>query len=266
MSVSNQNFSNFLAVYSGASLGSLTELGCRTFDRLTFHAVAGQTYYVQVGGTFGAYGTGALSIEPAPPPQSGFYFYPFDPNRFDSIWFQDISGDPANIGIQTVAWNFGDGTSASSNSANHQYTADGDYQVTQTVTTFDGRSASSVQTVQVRTHDVAVTRVTAPNSASVGQTRSVTVNLRNTAYPETVQIDLYKSVPGGFQWVATVTRSVPALSGNRTTNVAFNYTFTSDDARNGKVTFKVIATIVGARDALPADNQAVSSPPTKVTR
>ena len=266
MSVINNNFSAFLAVYSGSTLGNLTEIGCRSFDRLSFGAVAGQTYYIQVGGSFGGYGTGALLVEPAPPPQSNFYYYPNDPNRFDAILFQDISGDPANIGIQTIAWNFGDGTSASGNWATHQYAADGNYQVTQTVTTIDGRTGSSTQTVQIRTHDVAITRVTAPNSASAGQTRSVTVNLRNTAYPEIVQVDLYRSVPGGYQWVATLTRSVPALSGNRTTSVAFNYTFTSDDARNGKVTFKVIATIVGARDALPVDNEAVSSPPTKVTR
>jgi hypothetical protein len=51
---------------------------------------------------------------------------------------------------------------------------------------------------------------------------------------------------------------------NRTTPFSFNYTFTSDDAAIGKVTFKAIANLVSARDALPADNEAIASP-TKVS-
>jgi hypothetical protein len=112
---------------------------------------------------------------------------------------------------------------------------------------------------------VAITKITTPASANVGQTKTITVTMRNIAYPETVQIDLYKSTANGFVWIATVTKSVPALSGNRTTAVNFSYTFTSDDARLGKVTFKAVATIVGARDAYPSDNEAISSI-TKVAR
>jgi hypothetical protein len=50
---------------------------------------------------------------------------------------------------------------------------------------------------------------------------------------------------------------------SRTTSFDFSYTFTADDAVAGKVTFKVVATIVGARDAAPADNEAIALP-TKV--
>jgi len=52
---------------------------------------------------------------------------------------------------------------------------------------------------------------------------------------------------------------------NGTTEFAFSYTFTADDARVGKVTFKAVANILGARDALPADNEAIAAP-TKVSR
>ena len=45
----------------------------------------------------------------------------------------------------------------------------------------------------------------------------------------------------------------------------FSYTFTADDAQIGKVTFRAVAVISGARDALPADNEAIA-PPTKVSR
>jgi hypothetical protein len=53
-------------------------------------------------------------------------------------------------------------------------------------------------------------------------------------------------------------------SGGRTTDFKFSYTFTSTDASLGKVTFKAVASLIGARDALPADNEAVALP-TKVS-
>ena len=45
----------------------------------------------------------------------------------------------------------------------------------------------------------------------------------------------------------------------------FSYTFTSAEAQIGKVTFRAVANLSGARDALPADNEAVAAP-TKVGR
>jgi hypothetical protein len=78
-----------------------------------------------------------------------------------------------------------------------------------------------------------------------------------------VQVRLFKSVPGGFQLVATSTQTLPTR--NRVTSVVFSYTFTPDDGIIGKVTLKVVADLVGARDALPADNEAIA-PPAKVTK
>jgi hypothetical protein len=54
-------------------------------------------------------------------------------------------------------------------------------------------------------------------------------------------------------------------TGNRTTDFTFSYTFTAGDTSIGKVTFKAVAVLVGARDGLPADNEAIA-PPTKVSR
>jgi PKD repeat protein len=254
------NFSPFMAIYQGTSINNLIQLGCAQFsDKVTISVTSGQTYYFQVGGLDGRGGTGQFFLETTPPPQANFYYYPNDPSKFDTVQFNDGSYDPGNVGFQTYTWDFGDGIVASGYSATHKYTTDGNYQVTHTVTTTDGRTASITQTVQVRTHDVAITKLTSPNSANVGQTKTITVALRNVAYPETVQIDLYKSTPNGFVWIASVTKSVPALSGNRTTAVDFSYKFITDDARLGKVTFKAVATLVGARDAYPSDNEAVSS-------
>ncbi len=112
----------------------------------------------------------------------------------------------------------------------------------------------------MRTHDVSITRLAVPNSAHVGQTISVTVYLQNTRYPETVEVDLSKSVPGGFAQVGSLTGSIPVKAAGQTTRFAFSYTVTSDDKAIGKITFRVDARIIDHRDALPADNELLSTP------
>jgi hypothetical protein len=114
--------------------------------------------------------------------------------------------------------------------------------------------------VPVRTHDVAITKFTVPKSAHAGQTREITVGIRNQRYPDTVQVQLSKSTPTGFQTVGTLNQLIPVRNGNNTTPVTFSYTFTNEDAVVGKVTFQAVVTILGARDALSADNTAISAP------
>lgn len=200
-----------------------------------------------------------------PPPVAEFGWYPGDPSVFDSVWFSNYSWDPAHNGIASVAWDLGDGTTGTDWSLSRKYAADGDYSVQLTVTTWDGRTASVIKTVPVRTHDVAITKFTVPTAASAGQTRSIVVALNSKRYPERVEVTLYKSVPGGEQWVGSLLQSVPVRPANRTTDFKFSYTFTAEDAALGKVTFKAVATIVDARDALPTDNEAIGMP-TKVSR
>jgi PKD repeat protein len=262
------SFSTVVAAYTGSSLASLAEVGCRTFGgRLTFRAEAGTTYYFQVDGLFGGAGPLEFRLEVTPPPVANFFFFPSDPSVFDVVQFIENTFDPGEVGVQSREWNFGDGTSTTTTDCcvTHSYTADGSYTVQLTVTTFDGRTASTSQTVLVRTHDVAITKFSVPKSASAGQTRAITVGINSRRYPETVEVQFFKSVPGGFQFVGVLTQSVPVRPSNRTTNFNFSYTFTSADAQVGKVTFKAVANMVGARDALPADNEAIA-PPTKVTR
>jgi hypothetical protein len=256
--------STVLAAYTGSSLTTLTELSCRPFTGsvLTLHVNAGTTYYFQVDG-FGS--VLQFGIEVTPPPVAGFSFGPSDPSIFDTVHFFDNSFDPGGLGIESQAWDFGDGATAMGCCPTHRYAADGAYTVRLTVTTVDGRTASTSQVVQVRTHDVAITKFTAPQAAKAGQTRQITVDVNNTRYPETVQVQLFRSVAGGgFQEIGNLTQSVPVRGANRTTPFSINYTFTSDDAAIGKVTFKAVANLVSARDALPADNEAIASP-TKVS-
>jgi PKD domain len=259
-------FPTSVAAFSGNSLGSLTELGCRNYGNfLTMHVDAGSTYYFQVAGLYGSKGTLQFNLSVAPNPTASFYDYPGDPSIFDSIQFNDNSYDPGGNSFASEVWDFGDGATASNVGCcpSHKYLADGDYKVKLTVTTTDGRSASTTQTIQVRTHDVAIAKLSVPQSASVGQTRSIIVGISNRRYAETVQVNLYKSTAQGFVQVGSLTQSVPVRPAGRTTDFKINYTFASDDASLGKVTFKAVATIVGHRDALPSDNEATALP-TKV--
>ena len=259
-------FSSVVSAYTGTSVASLTQVGCGAFgNRATFRAVANTTYYFQVGGLFGQTGSLEFRLDVTPPPFANFFFFPFDPSVFDVVQFVDQSFDPGGVGFAPQAWTFGDGTTGTGGNPTHHYAADGDYTVQLTVTTLDGRTATATQTVHVRTHDVAITRFSVPNAASSGQTRRIVVSVNSKRYDETVQVQLSKSVPGGVQQFGSLTQFVPMNPRNGTTEFAFSYTFTADDAQIGKVTFSASAQIVGARDALPADNQAIA-PPTKVSR
>jgi PKD repeat protein len=257
-----------VAAYTGTSLADLRLLDCRGYwNPLTIRADAGQTYYFQVGPEYdwAAVGSIQFSLDRAPAPVPDFGYDPADPSSFDTVQFYDRSYDPGGAGFVSEAWQFGDGATGTGQYTSHRYSADGDYTVQLTVTTTDGRTASTSGVLHVRTHDVAITRLSAPASANANQTRQISLEVRNTRYPETVTVELDKSVPGGFQQVGYLTQYVPARSSGQTTSYTFNYTFTADDAAIGKVTFKAVANIVGARDALPADNEAIASP-TKVTR
>jgi PKD repeat protein len=258
-----------VAAYTGSTLADLHEVGCRAYwGRLTFRATAGQTYYFQVGNLYGGAGTLYFNLDVAPTPEASFYFYPSDPSTFDTVQFSSQIYDPGEAGIASQAWDFGDGATATGYNPSHRFAAEGDYPVRLTITTTDGRTASASQIIHVLTHDVAITKISAPESANVGQTRLIGVEIRNNRYPETVRVDLFKSDPAsweGFRQVGSQTQSVPVRPSNRTTSFGINYTFTEEDLAVGKVTFKAVATLEGARDALPADNQAISSP-TKVSR
>lgn len=260
-----------VAAYTGTSLDNLTELkshcaGSR--DVMTVRAQAGLTYYFQVN-IFDGGDSFFFNLDIAPPPIASMGYYIYDATIFDTVSFYNASYDPAGAGIQGAAWDFGDGTNSAELYPSHQYAKDGDYTVRLTVTTVDGRTASTSIAIHIQTHDVAITKISAPQSASVGQTRAVSVLLSNQRYPENVQVDLYKSVPGGTQFVGTLHQYVPVRLGGRTTSLDFSYTFSPADAKAGKVTFWAFASILGPsytlRDALPGDNEAVSLP-TKVTK
>jgi PKD repeat protein len=256
-----------VAVYTGTSLSDLQELGTASgFNAiLTFPATGGTTYFFQLGRLGPSFPSPTtFRLEVTPPPNAAFGFFPFDPSSFDRISFTDASSDPAGVGIESQRWDFGDGSTGDGCCPFHRYPIDGEYSVELEVTTPDGRTASSSRVVSIETHDVAITRIDAPRRARAGQTRQITVVVKNTRYDETVQVRLERSVPGvGFDLVGVAELPVPARTRGRGTTFTFIYGFRPEDAELGKVTFRATAAIVGARDALAGDNDAIA-PPTRV--
>jgi PKD repeat protein len=254
-----------LAVYTGRSLGSLEEVACAGYSTPVFRGEAGTTYYLQLadGGPFSGASVD-LSVRVAPPATASFFYYPSDPSVFDTVQFSDASFDIAQIASRL--WGFGDGVTATDCCPLHRYAVDGDYDAKLEITTSDGRSASATRAISVKTHDVSIARMSVPNSARVGQSRQLSVEVANSRYAETVEVALLRSVPGGgFERVGQVTQSVPVRTHGRMTTFAISYTFAPEDATLGKVTFQAVATIVGARDDHPADKAFIAAP-TKVTR
>jgi PKD repeat protein len=254
-----------LAVYTGRSLGSLQQVACAGYSTPIFRGEAGTTYYLQLadGGPFSGASVD-LSVAVAPPATASFFYYPSDPSSLDTVQFYDASYDIGHIASRL--WGFGDGATTSDCCPSHRYGADGDYDAKLAITTGDGRSASTARPISVKTHDVSIVRMSVPNSARVGQSRQLSIDIANNRYAETAEVALLRSVPGGgFEPVGQITNSVPVRSHGRTTTFAISYTFAPQDATLGKVTFQAVATIVGARDANPADN-AIIALPTKVTR
>jgi hypothetical protein len=256
-----------LAVYQGSSFQDLVEVGCNSTGwAFNLQPEDGKTYYFQLSKIHNyAQGYIFFSITTIPPLQASFYYYPAGPSKYDLVSFYDSTWDPVYSGFQTEDWDFGDGSSASGCCPTHQYAADGDYTVSLAVTTYDGRSASTSQTLSVRTRDVAITRFNTPQSAKAGQTRAITVGINNKVNAETVEVQLYRSTPWGWEYFASLTQYVPPRNANRTTDFNFSYTFTPEDASYGKVSFRAVANIQAGQDAFPADNEAISTP-VKVSR
>jgi PKD domain len=266
------NYNAVITVVTGTP-GAFNPVACGG-QSVQFVATAGQTYYLMIGESSpypapGGGGSLALAVNsnPLPPLQASFYFYPSAPSAFDTIQFYDNSYDPAGAGIASQLWDFGDGATATGGYPTHQYAAVGDYTVQFAISSVDGRTASISQIVHVANHDVAIAKFAAPNSGRANQTAKLSVGVASKLAAEMVQVDLYKSAPGtfdGFQLIGSQRLLAPARSSNKLVTVNFNYTFTSDDASLGKVTFKAVVSPVDLHDVFPGDNEARAT--TKVTR
>ena len=292
--LSQNDFEAVVAVYEGEPGPGSFPLTCRSYyywndGRTSFMAEPGKTYYIQVGGLWGGGGALHFTLEPAPDPVAQFNLYPGLPSMFDTVTFEDQSYDPAEYQppsplpgpstIQTESWDFGDGTSVTQDyrppwdSTYHNYASDGDYTVQLEVTTYDGRSGSTSRVVPVKTHDVAITKFSVPQSGSPGQTRSIVIGVSNKRYDEFVEVTLYKSQAPG--WTVFVGKSIQFVPVRRATAPASSPSTTPSPTpmrRWARSRFVAHATIRASNDeyaydlpdALPVDNDAIAVP-TKVS-
>ncbi|QUQ68695.1 PKD domain-containing protein [Kutzneria sp. CA-103260] len=253
-----------ISVYRGTRLDGLTEVDCvpsQSYLNSVFTATAGQTYYIRVAAGVEDAGWFDVRIGNAPALKPYVSFYPQQPSVYDTITFSPWAGDPLGRPLVSGEVRFGDGAAAPIDGSpiQHQYTKDGQYQVEVTGATGDGRAGSTVDTVRVETHDVALSDLRVPASARVDQTKSIKVSVGNTRYDEDVRVELFRLSEGGYYTsVGVLTQRVVAAPGHQV-DFPFAYTYTAADAAAGKVTFKVAATLSSwsSGDDHPQDNELV---------
>jgi hypothetical protein len=258
LQLASEDFDTVVAVHSGDSLGSLTEVYCESFDRGVLAVTVGQTYRIQLVNAAPEAITTRLVLAVAPDLQTEIGRSVFDPSTLDTVEFFQYPSDTLGAEITSVKWDLGDGTTSDDAETQHRYTADGDYVVRVTITSADGRSATATQDVPVWTHDVRVAAFTTPSAGRVGRTKPIEVTVGNQRISEDVTVVLYRGGPGGFAEVARATQYVPSQP-NRTVAFPFNYTFSPADAEAGRVTFRTVVSLAdGSRDARVVDNEATA--------
>lgn len=249
-------YSAYFGVYTGTSF-PLEKAGCG--QPAGFAATAGTTYWIQA---LGMSPGSTLVVTDAPAPDPFINLWTDWPMAGSPVQFHaNRTEDPVGLFPTTVVWDFGDGTITSDNweYPTHVYAKDGDYPVTLTSTTSDGRTGKATWGIQVRTHDVSVVSFTAPKNARVGQVKTFVAGLRNTHYAETVQVSLQRGGPGGWVEVTRTTVTVSVKTGNKTTSVNLPYVFTAADAKAGQVSFKVEVSLSGP-ELQTTDNTMVCAP------
>jgi PKD repeat protein len=84
-------------------------------------------------------------------PVARFSVTPPKPSTSDTIQLLDCSRDPRDVGIAWRAWDFGDGATSVGPAPVHRYASAGDYEITLTLATFDGRVSRRSSKLRVRT-------------------------------------------------------------------------------------------------------------------
>jgi cytochrome c len=82
-------------------------------------------------------------------PVASFDVNPGRPRAGQTIRISDSSRDERGPGIAWRAWDFGDDNTATGSRPTHRYGIPGNYTITLTVATFDGRVASTARLVTV---------------------------------------------------------------------------------------------------------------------
>jgi hypothetical protein len=251
-----------VSVYTGASLPELKQVACKSdsYGQPTaFRAAAGATYYVRVTGPADAREPITMTLDDAPALDPSVYQSPSYPSVYDNVSFSAESWNGIDKPM-TVAWDFGDGTTAPATTqpVSHRYAKDGTYAAAMHATSPDGRTATKPIQVVVTTHDVGIAKFSVPASAREGASKPISVDVSNTRYTETATVVLSKHDGTFWREVGRLTLEVPARP-TRTVRFPFSYTFSPDDAALGKVAFRAEVRLdYPVTDARPVDNEVIA--------
>ncbi|WP_158603165.1 PKD domain-containing protein [Halorubrum sp. Atlit-26R] len=117
------------------------------------------------------------------PPTASFTASPDSPDAGETVSFDASTSSDADGSIASYEWAFGDGDTATGESAGHAYDAAGDYDVTLTVTDDDGATAQTTQTVSVSEAPVPasfqVSNLDVESPVTQGDDASVTATVEN---------------------------------------------------------------------------------------
>ncbi|MGZ3147906.1 PKD domain-containing protein [Lentzea chajnantorensis] len=253
-----------VSVYRAADL---SEVDCVSTDdnerngmRSVFSAEAGESYLVRVAETPADAEPAFVEFSTAAPLRPWLSPYPNNPTIYTDVEFVPSAGEQRPLVSGTVY--FGDGGSAPivpGERIRHRYAKDGDYSVSVTATTSDGRTGSSVpEKLTVETHDLAITALSVPEAARAGQTKTIKAYVANPHHDGNVKVTLYKVSANGAQGQEIgYTLQRVAASPTARTEFVFAYTYSAADAAAGQVTFRAVASSPDwYQDARPADNQA----------
>ncbi|MFI6097593.1 PKD domain-containing protein [Lentzea sp. NPDC051213] len=227
------------------------------YQGAVFSAAAGETYLIRVADVpeESRYFWVKLGTAAAISPRTSAS--PAPASVYRDVSFNTWAGDPIGRPLVSGTVDLGDGTTypAATERFQHRYAKDGEYRITTTGATADGRSGSTVTTLKVETHDVTLAGLSAPATARAGQTKQLKVSVANARYDENVKVTLYRAGPDGYeQEVGHLTQRVPVGR----TDFPFAYTYSAEDAATGKATFRAVAVVTDwdRTDANPDDNQA----------
>jgi hypothetical protein len=243
--------------------GDLSEVDCSApRSTAVFHAAANESYLIRMAASPQATDGFQVSLRTAPDIVPHTTTWPRVPNVLSDTTLGASSGDPIYQPVASGTIDLGDGTviPVTDNNVTHRFTKDGDYRVTTTVTTPDGRTGTSVRTLKVETHDVSVSALTVPTSARAGQTKPVKAFIANIRSEDDVTVTFYRVGQNGEsdKEIGRLTQRVPvSLTG--TTEFPFAYTYRPEDATAGHVTFRVRAEVAGygwSGDDKGDDNEA----------
>ena len=87
---------------------------------------------------------------PSAKPVVDFTVSPRNPSINDTVQLVDCSHDPGRVGIAGRAWDFGDGETSVGPTPVHRYEAAGEYEVTLTLATYDGRVSHESRRLEVQ--------------------------------------------------------------------------------------------------------------------